>query len=455
MISASQGKAVAAPPVAPVSRSERVPSLDVLRGAALLGILVINIQLFAKAPTIAFNVPLRVVAFTGEHAVLNATVMVFQWLFFEGKMRALFSMLFGASALLLLRRIEHRDAAGTAADIFHRRNLWLLLFGVLHGTLIWDGDVLFFYATVALLALYPLRHVAGKWLVGIGLAVALIGGTFGVWNTMGVPTAWPVAQLEEKAHDAIAKGERATKAQAEALAGAQAERRDQIARMQAAPAPGARTYVASIPAAAYHGFVTMIFGSGWILETLGFLIAGMGLAKTGFLTGRLSSAHYVAIAGLGYALAFPVILGGMAHAYRYGFSSAVTTIAMMAPYELQTIPASIADASILLLLVRHGALMPMQRALAAVGRMALTNYIATSIICSAIFTWTAALPTATLEQYQMMLVVLSVWALNISLSLVWLRFFSFGPLEWLWRSLTYWKLQSMIRWGAGPTEPQR
>lgn len=444
MLSTSHGMAVAAPPVAPVSRSERVPSLDVLRGAALLGILVINIQFFAGAQTIAFNVPLRVVAFAGQHPVLNAAVMVLQWLFFEGKMRALFSMLFGAGALLLLSRIEQRDGAGTAADIFHRRNLWLLLFGTLHGTLIWNGDVLFFYATVALLALYPLRHLAGKWLVGIGLAVALVGGTFGVWTAMDVATAWPVAQLEEAAHDAMAKGERPTKAQAEALAGAQAERHAQIAGMKAAPAPAARAYLDSIPAAAYRGFVTAIFTSGWILETLGFLIAGMGLFKTGFLTGRLSSARYVAIAVLGYALALPIILGGLTHAYRYGFSSAVTTVAMMAPYELQTIAASLADASVILLLVRHGTMLPVQRALAAVGRMALTNYIATSAICTTIFTWTATLPTGTLEHYQLMLVVLSVWAFNISSSLVWLHFFSFGPLEWLWRSLTYWKLQPML-----------
>jgi uncharacterized protein len=451
MISTSQGAAGTVPPVqpvAPVSRSERLPSLDILRGAALLGILVINIQLFAGAPTIAFNVPLRVVASTGQHPILNAAVMILQWLFFEGKMRALFSMLFGAGSLVLLCRIETREDAGVAADIFHRRNMWLLLFGILHGTLIWNGDVLIFYASVALLALYPLRHLAGKWLVGIGLAVALVGGTFGVWNAMNVTTAWSFAQLEEQAQDAIAKGERPTKAQAEALAGAQAERREQIDKMMAAPAPAAGAYFDAMPAAAYRGFVTAIFTSGWILETVGFLIAGMGLFKTGFLTGRLSSASYVAIAALGYAIAFPIILAGLAHAYRYGFSSNVTTVAMLAPYEVQTIAASLADASILLLLVRHGAMRPVQRALAAVGRMALTNYIATSILCGVLFTWTNLLPTGTLEHYQMMLVVLSIWAFNISFSLAWLNFFGFGPLEWLWRSLTYWKLQPMFRAGT-------
>jgi uncharacterized protein len=411
---------------------------------ALLGILVINIQLFAGSPSIAFNVPLRVVTFTGQHPILNAVVMVLQWLFFEGKMRALFSMLFGAGSLLLLSRIENREDAGTAADIFHRRNMWLLLFGILHGTLIWNGDVLTFYASVALLALYPLRHLTGRWLVGIGLALALVGGTFGVANAMELPTAWSAAQLEEEAQDALAKGERPTKTQAKALASARAERHDQIDRMKSAPAPSPGSYINSIPAAAYRAFVAAIFTSGWILETLGFLIAGMGLFNTGFLTGRLSSSTYVKIAAIGYAIAFPVILGGLAHAYRYGFSSNVTTVAMMLPYELQVIPASLANASILLLLVRHGAMMPLQRALAAVGRMALTNYIATSAICAGIFTWTNTLPTGTLEEYQMMLVVASIWAFNISLSLLWLHFLNFGPLEWLWRSLTYWKLQPMV-----------
>jgi uncharacterized protein len=444
MISAPYGKAAALPSVAPVSKFERLPSLDIVRGAALLGILAINIQLFAGSPSIAFNMPLRVVTFTGQHPILNAGVMVLQWLFFEGKMRALFSMLFGASSLLLLSRIESRENAGVAADIFHRRNMWLLLFGILHGTLIWNGDVLLFYASVALLALYPLRHLTGRWLVGSGLALALVGGTFGVGNAMDVPTAWSAAQLEEAAQDALARGDRPTQAQADALASARAERRDQIDRLKAAPVPPAGSYINSIPAAAYRSFVAAIFTSGWILETLGFLIAGMGLFKTGFLTGRLSSATYARIAALGYAIAFPLILGGLAHAYRYGFSSNVTTVAMMLPYELQTIAASLANASILLLLVRRGAMMPLQRALAAVGRMALTNYIATSAICRGIFTWTNILPTGTLEQYQMMLVVAAVWTFNISLSLVWLRLFHFGPLEWLWRSLTYWKLQPML-----------
>jgi uncharacterized protein len=429
---------------APLSRGDRVLALDVLRGAALLGILVINIQLFAGSPVVTFNVPLRVISFSGQQPELNLVVMAIQWLLFEGKMRALFSILFGAGAMLLLQRLEQRHDSGAAADIFHRRNMWLLLIGALHGTLIWDGDVLFFYAAVALLALYPLRHMAGRRLVSIGLTVALAGGTLGIFQAMNMPASWASAQMEENGQDALARGALPTAAQLDALHAAETARSAQLKALAAPKPEQPRSYISSIPAAAYREFVKSIFASGWILETLGFLIAGMGLFKTGFLTGRLASSTYAKIALAGYGIAWPIILGGLVHASRYQFSSSVTTVAMMGPYELQTIPACLANASILLLMVRHGALMPLQHCLAAVGRTALTNYIFTSVICRMLFAWTNLMPVDTLEHYQMMLVVACVWAFNVVFSLLWLRFFEFGPLEWTWRSLTYWRRQPIV-----------
>lgn len=434
----------------PVSRGNRVLALDVLRGAALLGILVINIQLFAGSPGVTFNVPLRVISFSGDQPELNAVVMAIQWLLFEGKMRALFSMLFGAGAMLLLQRLEQRYDAGAAADIFHRRNMWLLLIGALHGTLIWNGDVILFYAAVALLALYPLRHMAGRRLVAVGLSVALVGGTFGISQALNIPSSWASAKLEKGGRDALARGALPTAAQLDALHAASATRSAQLKALTTPTPEQPRSYASSIPAAAYQAFVTSIFASGWILETLGLLIAGMGLFKTGFLTGRLPSSTYAKIALAGYGIAWPIILGGLVHASRYDFSSSITTVAMMLPYELQVIPACLANASILLLLVRRGALVPLQRCLAAVGRMALTNYLLTSVLCRTLFAWTNLLPVDTLEHYQMMLVVAGVWTFNVVFSLLWLRFFEFGPLEWTWRSLTYWQRQPII-----PTATQR
>jgi uncharacterized protein len=375
------------------------------------------------------------------HPHLNAAVMVIQWLFFEGKMRALFSMLFGAGSILLLERIEAARGAGAAADIFPRRNLWLLLFGVLHGTLIWNGDVLTFYSSLALLALYPFRHLASRTLVGIGIVIALAGVTFGTANLSGSSAGWDTSLLEEASQDAIARGALPTPPQASALRAAHAERQMQITKASSSEREG---YSIGDNAAAYVAFVTAIFTSGWFFETLGLLIAGMGLLKTGFLTGKLSSKSYAAVVVVGFGIAVPVVLGGLWHAWHYDFSSAVTTFSMMLPYELQAVSASLAIAAAIILIVRHQYLLNIQRALAAIGRMAFTNYILTSVIFQSLFVFFHIVPTANLEQYQMMLLVILIWICLSVFSLIWLRAFLFGPLEWCWRSLTYWKAQPIL-----------
>src|SRR5258708_12358222 len=164
---------LAGPPPAPVAAAARLPSLDVLRGFALLGILMANIQDFASPTGILHDVPLDVVSQSGAHHALDVVVMTVQWLFIEGKMRALFGLLFGAGTVLLLERLEERSGAKFAAEIFHRRSMWLLAFGILHGSLIWSGDILLYYGSLALLALYPLRPVAARYLVGMGLPFPL------------------------------------------------------------------------------------------------------------------------------------------------------------------------------------------------------------------------------------------------------------------------------------------
>ena len=430
---------------APVSPTERFATLDVLRGAALLGILMINIQIFSGSPVVTFNIPLRVATQSGASPLLDTAAMTLQWLVFEGKMRALFSILYGAGAMLLLDRLEQRQGAGRAADIFHRRNMWLLLFGMIHGALIWSGDVLFFYASLSLLALYPIRHLSGRRLIQLGIPLALVGGTFGICNFLDIGTAATTARLEETAQDAINEGAKPSVVASQALAKARMARARQVASL-ATPWPAPLSYLANLPgnAAGYRGFVTAIFSAGWVLETLGLLIAGMGLLKSGFLTGRLPTSAYVTTAAAGYAISIPVVLAGLAHSSRYGFSSTVTTVWMMLPYEFQTIPAALAHAALIVLIVKHDRLRALQRGLAAVGRMALTNYILTSIVCQGLFVWFGILPYGGLDHYQLILIALGIWVLNVVVSLGWLRLFAFGPLEWIWRSLTYWKAQPVL-----------
>jgi uncharacterized protein len=161
--------------IAPVKRGNRITSLDILRGFALLGILVANIEDFAgmEGP---FEMPVGVPrpAFVGPHAHLNLAILFLKWIFIEAKMRGLFAMLFGAGVVLLTNRIERNNLQVNSADIFLRRNMWLFVFGVLHGTFLWDGDILAEYAFNALFFLYPCRKLKTKTLFIAGTIVWLI-----------------------------------------------------------------------------------------------------------------------------------------------------------------------------------------------------------------------------------------------------------------------------------------
>src|SRR5262249_22289474 len=153
-------------PAGPVAPSERIASLDVLRGFALLGILLMNIGDYALPGGFDYNPTIL-----GPLSKLNFFLWAGRFVLFEGKMRALFSMLFGAGVILLTSRLERRGDAAMAGDIFTRRNMWLTLFGVLHAYFLWWGDILYFYGMTALLFLYPCRKLKARTLLGAGAVV--------------------------------------------------------------------------------------------------------------------------------------------------------------------------------------------------------------------------------------------------------------------------------------------
>ena len=149
----------------PVKISERLSSIDIIRGVALLGIFMINIEIFAQ-PYEKFENPLLSNDFTG----LNYYIWLVKEFIFSQKMWALFSMLFGAGAFLIITRAEEKGKAAGIADIYYRRLLWLLLFALIHAYFLWSGDVLYFYAIVGLF-LYPLRKLT---VLGMIIAVSFL-----------------------------------------------------------------------------------------------------------------------------------------------------------------------------------------------------------------------------------------------------------------------------------------
>jgi uncharacterized protein len=430
----------------PVARGERVNSMDVLRGFSLMGILIMNIADFAYGSA-NYAFPLSTVkpVFNGPHWKLNTAAWFLRWIFAEGKMRGLFSMLFGAGVILLTQRAEARGAGVRVADIYTRRNMWLVLFGMIHGYLIWSGDILFYYGTAALLFLFPFRNVRVKrliWTAGIILffnSILMFGAIFG--------TAYGARRAAAKANAKLAQHQTLTEDEVNDLKRWQGtqdrwrmpdkKKYEDIAAMQQgywkAQGHEAKNVLLGELKGAYLGF------GDWV----GMMLLGMALYKNGFLSGKLSLKTYAWTALIGLALAWGVTGLGAYKAWAGHFDQFKTAIYLQAPYDIGRIAGALGNAALLLVLLKTGSLKWLLNPVASVGQMALSNYLLTSITMKFLYVWGPLHWYGYVEYYKIYYAVAAMWIVNLTFSSIWLHYFEFGPVEWVWRSLTYWKKQPM------------
>jgi uncharacterized protein len=440
-------------PLRPVARAERISSMDVLRGFSLMGILVMNITDFAYGyPNYAYPLSTVKPVFSGPHWKINTAIWFLRWILAEGKMRALFSMLFGAGVILLTERALARGAGIRAADIYTRRNMWLVLIGMLHGYLIWSGDILFYYGLAALLFLFPFRNVRVKrlmWVAGILLlinSVLMFGGQYGV--------AYGAKKAAAKANARLARHQVLTEDEVSALKRwssiqehwrmSDKKKYEDIADMQKgylkAQADQAGNVLTGELKGAYFGF------GDWV----GMMLLGMALYKNGFLAGRLHMKTYAWTAIVGLALGWGVTGFGAYKAWAGHFDMFKTLLWMQAPYDIGRIAGALGNAALLLILLKSGSLKWLLQRIASVGQMALSNYLLTSITMMTIYVWGPWHWYGYVEYYKIYYAVAAMWIFNMAFSSIWLRYFEFGPLEWIWRSLTYWKRQPMRVRAAAP-----
>jgi uncharacterized protein len=145
----------------------------------------------------------------------------------------------------------------------------------------------------------------------------------------------------------------------------------------------------------------------------------------------------------GLLISVPLYIVGIWKIYLSGFSFLAIDKWALLPYQLTRVSGALAIAAVLLILIKSGIFRLALRPFAAVGQTALSNYLLTTVLCQTLFLWGPSHLYGQLEYYQYCYVVFGVWAVNLILSSVWLRAFEFGPVEWLWRSLTHWRLQPM------------
>jgi uncharacterized protein len=412
-------------PDQPVGAGERIVTLDFIRGVAVLGILFPNIVAYAN-PTMAYFWPK---ALPGGAEAFDKAVWLFQLVLIDGKFRGLFTLLFGAGMYLFIERVWAR---GGTRWLQGRRLLWLMLFGLAHFYLLWTGDILFLYALAGLaaLAMLPwqaktqLRFGIVWFLTGALLLSALLGGQAALESgpQARANAPWQYKQMQSDVADMIDGIEKET----EAMSG------DSYAEV-----------VAFRVREESSGLAEAVFFA--MIETVPLMLIGMGLYRMGLFEGGFGRARmrrwgWIGLLG-GAALTVP--LGLLAMGADYPFM--LTQFAFNGPAAFLHLPMVLGLAALLSLWAPRASQSWLGRRFVAVGRMAFSNYIASSAVMMLVFQGWAGGLYGQFHRDGLLAFVLLGWVLMLGWSKPWLERFRYGPLEWLWRCLTYGKLFQLRR----------
>ena len=400
-------------------------TLDAMRGFAVMGILAMNIVAFAM-PEWAYVTPL---AYGGE-TLADRIAWFVSVIFIDGKMRGLFSLLFGASMMLI---IERADAKGESAKKVHyTRMFWLALFGLAHFFFLWFGDILFLYAAVGSVAFLfrnwePRRLI--KWaLIIFGLGVALWGIQFGGLQVLQFFATMPDADAElAKQYQEMIKNPDF----------------DMNVAGELSLHRGAWWPIVADKLAEWYTPLTLIVQS--IGETLPLMMIGMAMKKNGFITGEWDRADYSRWAKrlIPWGLVLSTLLAGWVVAAGYDL---ITSLAVFLAWSaVPRLMLTIGYAAFLIMLVEQLSGGGFIARVAAAGQAAFTNYLGTSIIMTTIFYGYGLGLYGDVSRLGLWAFVLGAWALMLLWSKPWLAHFRYGPLEWLWRSLARMKIQPMRR----------
>ena len=404
----------------PVSRSERIYTLDVIRGTALLGIFIMNLPTFAMS----------------GWAGLDGTEPFPQWwnlaagtardVLFSGKFNSMFSMLFAIGFTIQLERLETRDPAHATA-IYLRRIGWLFVFGITHALVLWTGDVLHMYALMGV-TLLLLRRVSDRvvWTlfallflypIGLGLYRLLTTTPETIQHLLANAKAWETS-------DNAAYG-------------------------------AGGTYLAAVKQNArqmwfYYTNQRQIFSMLAVYAQLGCtMLIGLLLGRHDFF--RKSEAYLPAVRRVQWlALAVGIAAGAV-----YGTWLATTTQPMVpSPFRLLAnfcyyvcrIATMAFYVTTLIRGVHSTAWRQRLAPLATAGRMPLTNYLMQSVIGALIFyCWGLGYWLQIGPALCLVLPVIISFGIQVPLSYLWLRHFELGPMEYLWRVLTYGRMTLRAR----------
>ncbi len=427
----------ARPSAGPVTAGERIGSLDTLRGVAILGILVMNIYAFAM-PFIGYVDPLRI----GGTEAINVGTWIFTHILFDQKFISIFAMLFGAGLVLMTERAEARGAS--PRRFYFRRQLWLVVIGAIHGYLIWFGDILFAYAVIGMVV-YRARKWQPRTLIIVACLLLPVTALLNFGNAaMMEKVMGEVAEIEALQ----AGGEELDEEQLQVLEDWEKQRAfafptDDDVQKEIDAYRG--SYIDAVrhraPIVAMMQFFMVLFYGLWRISAL--MLIGMALMKLGVLTGERSSGYYLRWTLAFYAVGLPLTVFSAVDLHAHGFDQLYVMRAGGLANYFGSLLVALGHVGLVMWLTKTGTLRALVDRFAAVGRMALSNYLAHSVILTTVFYGYGLGLYGSVPRFWQMGFVVAVIGLQLLWSPWWLKRFRFGPAEWLWRSLTYGKKQPM------------
>jgi uncharacterized protein len=420
----------------PVASSERLTSIDVLRGFAVLGILTMNILSLGLPGTARLNPNVA-----GGFAGINHVAWLIGYFVFDEKMITIFSMLFGAGLVLMTERTNQQGKSPVV--FFYRRAAVLLVIGLAHAYLLWEGDILVSYALCGMLV-YPLRKLSPRTLLIVGLLIVLPS----VPLTASVSLLFrSLREASTSVDEAVKQGTTVSEKDQELAEGWREIRREfhptpaEVEKTVQEYRDGSYWRLTLKRAPEAFGVQTTVFGAAFVWTVSGRMLIGMALMKLGVFSASRSVRFYQLLALFGYGLGWPIVAFA-----AYGLIQNQFDVVYLFGSAFQinffgSILVALGHIAVVMMICKAGVLPRLTDRLAAVGRMALSNYLIQSFLCTTFFNGYGFGYFGAFDRVELYGIVAVIWVLQLWYSPIWLKYFRFGPAEWLWRSLTYGKVQ--------------
>lgn len=418
---------------APVGTSSRIASLDILRGFALLGILLLNILGFGMASLGYFHPFVGL----GENNGLNYAIWGSVNLFFEGSMRGLFSMLFGAGVVMFTTGFGSHSGTGKSAWLHYKRTFFLLLFGVFDAfVLLWTGDILILYA-IAGAVLYPLRNAKPKTLIVLSAVILLcssfVFATAGALMTEGrdaasIIEANPEVNHSEELHE---KAELWYESEGTFTYNETAIQEELDVRR------GSYSQVAKFSAKTVNEHLMFFTPVFMMWDAMGMMVLGMAAYRLGFLSAQRSKKDYIRLAVFGFSIGLLVNGFELYQAIESNYDVLIISGWFQGTYHIGRVSMALGWLGLVMIVCQGEFLPSLRQRLAAVGRTALSNYLLHSVLSLILFTGAGFGLIGTFQRWELYGIVLIIWLFQLLISSWWLKRYAFGPAEWLWRTMTY------------------